>query len=64
VTYRNNWGEDRVFFHTAEGRLDSVPARWTDLVAPDPFVAISAGRALSRVEDLLALVRLVRGVRP
>src|ERR1700692_2292223 len=25
VTYRHNWGEDRVYFHNAEGRLSSIP---------------------------------------
>src|SRR5262249_49483154 len=29
VTYRHNWGEDRVYFHNVEGRLSSIPACWT-----------------------------------
>jgi hypothetical protein len=48
-------------FHDAEGRLRSVPASWTSAVAPDPFVLVSAGRALFRTEDLLRLLALVRG---
>src|ERR1700694_5356146 len=36
----------RVFFHTADGRLSSIPLTFTDLVELDPFVAVSAGRAL------------------
>ena len=60
ITYRNNWGEDRVFFHDSDGRLRSMPASWTSVAAPDPFVAMAAGRALFRVEDLLALVALLR----
>lgn len=63
MAYRNNWGEDRVIFHTPDGRLDSIPAVWTDVAAPDPFVVASAGRALFRVEDLLALRELLRRLK-
>jgi hypothetical protein len=30
-----------------------LPARWTNLAAPDPFVVTAAGRAWFRVEDLI-----------
>jgi Family of unknown function (DUF5372) len=30
VTIRQNWGEDLIFFRDHQGRLVSVPARWTD----------------------------------
>ena len=63
VTFRRNWGEDRVYFHDSEGRLISLPAQWTSVVADDPFVAIAAGRSHFRVEDLLKLVRLIEGTR-
>jgi hypothetical protein len=59
VTYRHNWGEDRVFFHDAEGRLSSIPACWTTVVAEDPFVAVAAGRCFFRYQDLLKLVEWV-----
>jgi len=59
VTYRHTWGEDRVCFHGADGRWQSLPAAWTDIGPADPFVAIAAGRAIFRFEDLLALVRLL-----
>lgn len=62
VARRHNWGDDRVFLFTPEGRLHSVPASWTDLATPDPFVTISAGRSFFRVEDLLALGRLIRSL--
>ena len=52
-------GECRVFFFNTKGRKSSVPLEWTDIGPKDPFVAVSAGRALFRVEDLLGLVRLV-----
>ena len=46
-------------FFNAKGRRSSVPFVWTDIGQEDPFVAVSAGRALFRVEDLLGLVRLI-----
>ena len=41
-------------------RLHSIPAAWTDVEGVDPFVAMAAGRARFRVEDLLTLARLLR----
>ena len=64
LSHRSSWGEDRVTFHDREGRFRSLPAPWTSVVGPDPFVALSAGRALFRTEDLLALVALVRSLSP
>jgi hypothetical protein len=63
VTYRHNWGEDRVYFQNAEGRLSSIPACWTTVVAPDPFVGVAGGRCLFRYEDLLQLVELMEKLR-
>jgi len=37
----------------------ALPASWTDLVPPDPFVAVAAGRSLFRADDLLELAQLV-----
>ena len=51
--------ESRVLFFNTKGRRSSVPLDWTDIGTVDPFVAVSAGRALFRVEDLLGLVRLI-----
>src|SRR5213076_344541 len=59
VTYRHNWGENRVYFHDDEGRLVSLPAAWTSVFSPDPFVVISAGRSAFRVPDLLELAQLL-----
>jgi hypothetical protein len=39
-----------------------MPASWTDVAAPDPFVVVAAGRAHFRTTDLLALVRLCREI--
>jgi hypothetical protein len=59
VAYKNAWGEDRVYFYNEHQQLTGLPASWTDVIAADPFVAVSAGRALFRAEDLLELVGLI-----
>jgi Family of unknown function (DUF5372) len=59
VTFRLNWGEQRVYFHDEAGRLVAVPAQWTDVFPADPFVAISDGRCPFRPQDLLELARLL-----
>lgn len=59
MTVRHSWGEDRVYYHDAQGVLVCMPASWTDVVAPDPVVALSAGRSPFRLGDLLELTRLV-----
>lgn len=49
-----------MFFHEPlTGSLRSLPIAWTDLASPDPFLALSAGRAILRLSDLQALVRLL-----
>ncbi|MQB01541.1 MAG: hypothetical protein GEU78_14830 [Actinobacteria bacterium] len=63
VAVRQTWGEDRVFFLDEEGVQHSLPAVWTDAVGPDVFVAVAAGRAAFRVEDLVALADLIARVR-
>ena len=59
VTYRQNWGEDRVYFHDDQERLRAISASWTSLGADDPFVAVSDGRSAFRVAELLELAALV-----
>ena len=39
--------------------MRSLPAGWTDVEGPDPFLVVAAGRAHFRVEDLLALAALL-----
>jgi len=63
VAVRHTWGEDRVFFLDEEGTQRSLLRAWTDAADPDPFVALAGGRSALRVEDLLALVELVDGLR-
>ncbi len=57
------WGDDRVFYVDETGRVRSLPACWTSVVAEDPFVVISAGRTHFRVADLVELVELMGGLR-
>ena len=60
VTYRHNWGEDRVYFHDDDGALKSLPARWTSVFPEDPFVVVAAGRSPFRIGDLRELSDLLR----
>ena len=48
---KNNWGEDRVLYYNAQGRLCSVLASWTSLALQDAFSLASAGRSWFRVDD-------------
>ena len=59
VTYRSNWGEDRVYFHDDSGRLCSLPAAWTSVAAADPTVVMGDGRSPFRFADLLDLAALI-----
>jgi hypothetical protein len=61
VSYRQDWGEDRVWFQDKLGSLHSLPTSWTDVGAVDPFVALAAGRSLFRVADLIELARQIDG---
>jgi hypothetical protein len=42
-----------------DGRVWSVPVRWTDLAAPDPEVVMGEGRLLLRLADWMQLANLV-----
>ena len=62
VTHRKNWGEDRVYFHDAEGRLRAIAASWTSFALQDPFCKVAAGRCAFRFVDLSELVVLLRQI--
>jgi hypothetical protein len=62
VTCRQNWGEDRVWFHDRDGLLRSVPINWTDAAGIDPYVVVAAGRSLFRIPDLLELVQRIQAL--
>ena len=63
VEHRLNWGEDRVWLRDENGELFSLPAGWTDAVAPDPFTVIAAGRCPFTTDDLLAVADLAGRLR-
>jgi hypothetical protein len=56
IDRHHNWGEDRVNYLDARGDLKSIPTRYTNIYAQDPFVSIAQDRAYFRTEDLLALI--------
>jgi hypothetical protein len=58
VQRRRIWDSDRVFFRVPGGDVVSLPAAWTDAVAPDPFVVTAAGGVPFRTADLLAVAEL------
>ena len=62
LTHKQTWGEDRVYFHDERERLVALPAAWTDLLPPDPFIVVANGRSAFRAEDLRELVQLLRKV--
>jgi hypothetical protein len=59
ATRRQNWGEDRMMFFDAQGRLRSMLASWTSLADEDAFAQVSAGRSWFRIDDLLKLAALL-----
>ena len=59
MTRRNTWGDDRVFYYAADGKLKSLMSNVTDVIARDAFDCISAGRSAFRIDDLLELRRLL-----
>jgi hypothetical protein len=54
-----NWGEDRVVYFDAKGRLRSMLASWTNLGQQDAFTLASGSRSWFRPDDLLRLSALL-----
>jgi hypothetical protein len=63
VVCRQDGGEDRVRLRDESGQLFSVPAGWTGVAAPDPFVVIAAGRCPFAAGGRLAVADLVDRIR-
>jgi hypothetical protein len=59
ATRKQNWGEDRVMFFDAQGRLRSLLASWTDVDEPDVFTKVANGTSFLRSDDLADLVVLI-----
>ena len=62
VAVQQTWRQDRVFFFSDDGVMQSLPRAWTDVAEPDVFVTMAAGRSPFRVVDLLALAEVIDGV--
>ena len=64
VAERFAWREPRVFFlDPASGQVRSLPAAWTSLAPPDPFLDLAGGRVIMRLVDLRALAGLLHELR-
>ena len=59
VKRQSGWGEDRVYYYDTGGKLKSLLRNLTDVIVPDAFDRISAGRSAFRIDDLLELRRLL-----
>jgi Family of unknown function (DUF5372) len=59
ATRKQNWGEDRVMFFDAQGRLCSLLASWTDVDEPDVFTKMAEGKSFLRPDDLADLAALI-----
>jgi hypothetical protein len=51
-----------VWFFDDDQRFRSLPAAWTDVAPPVPFVAVAAGRCPLRLDDLQRIATLLRTV--
>ena len=45
-------------YYDQQARLRSMPASWTDVVVPDTFAEVAAGRSWFRTDDLAELVEV------
>jgi Family of unknown function (DUF5372) len=63
VVSKKLWGESRVTIQLPDGSPLSVPISWTDTAPGDPYLHVSGGRSRFRVEDLLALAKLISAAR-
>jgi hypothetical protein len=63
VKRRKSWRQDRVYVFDTAGELVNLPAEWTDVVAPDPFVVASAGRVPFHLAGLIELAEIVGQLR-
>ena len=55
-------GEERVILSDPNGYPMGVPIRFTDIIPPDPYVAIGHSRSFFRVQDLVKLSQLVKAL--
>ena len=60
MSYRQAWGEHRVYFHDERGQLRAFPVDWTSMSPVDPFKMVSKGRSWFRVVDLVEMSGLFK----
>jgi hypothetical protein len=60
IDLQRRWGQWRVYYLAEGGHTAYLPASWTDIGPRDPFVEQAHGRAITRVEDLLELVKIAQ----
>ena len=61
LSQRFAWGEERVFFADPQTQqVRSLPLAWTNLVLPDPFVVVAAGKAVLRFSDVQQLTQFLK----
>ena len=59
---KRHWGQWRAYYRNPKGAIAYFPATWTDAGPKDAFIERAHGRAIARVEDLLALSKMTSGV--
>ena len=59
VDRRHFQDEEYVYVDIGNGEVARLPEVWTSLGPVNPFIAISAGRSIFLVKDLVRLSRLV-----
>jgi hypothetical protein len=52
-----------LYYYDREHCPRGIPAAWTSLSEPDPFLFVSNGKALFRPQDLLELSQIIKGLR-
>ena len=62
MVVKHTWGMHRVYFHDGTGDLVGIPAPWTSVVAPDPWLVVAEGRSHFRIDDLLQLRKLIEEI--
>ena len=63
VKRRKSWRQDTVYVFDSVGDLVNLPAEWTDVVAPDPFVVANADRTPFHLTGLVELADMVASWR-
>jgi len=62
--YRNSWKRTWIDYIDDKNVCGSLPLSWTDVAGEDPFLLMSKGRSVFRVEELIRLSDLVKDLKP